>query len=119
MNAQIGSGTRKAIGGLTAIAIVSFSLLVLDRGHIAAAPRGVVEIGELVPVVGSSPVVAMLPEVTVFAGRDESASGFRVASLPEVVVVASRAASQLAGVQARGSEPRQQGLLSVNSALLK
>ena len=119
MNAQIGSGTRKVIGGLTAITIVSFSLLVLDRGHTAAAPRGVVEIGELVPVAGPRPFVAMLPEVTVFAGRGEPASGLLVASLPEVVVVASRAASQLAGVQVSGSEPRPQGLLSVNSALLK
>lgn len=119
MNAKIESGARKAIGGLTAIAIVSFSLLVLDQGYIAAAPRGVVEIGELVPIAGPSPVVAMLPEVTVFAGRDEPASGFLVASLPEVVVVASRAASQLAGVQAGGGEPRPQGLLPLSSALLK
>jgi hypothetical protein len=113
MNAKIESGARKAIGGLTAVAIVSFSLLVLDQGYIAAAPRGVVEIGELVPV------VAMLPEVTVLAGRDEPASGFLAASLPEVVVTASRAASQLAGVQAAGGQPRPQGLLPLTSALLK
>lgn len=119
MNAKIESGARKAIGGLTAIAIVSFSLLVLDQGYIAAAPRGIVEIGELVPVAGPSPVVAILPEVTVFAGRDEPAAGFLVASLPEVVVTASRAVSQLAGVEAGGSQPRPQGLLPVSGALLK
>lgn len=119
MYAKIESGARKAIGGLTAIAIVSFSLLVLDQGYIAAAPRGVVEIGELVPVAGPGPVVAMLPEVTVLAGRDEPTAGLLVATLPEVIVTASRAASQLAGVQEGGSQARPQGLLPLASALLK
>lgn len=118
MNTQIGSSTRMTIGGLTAIAIVSFSLLVLDQAHIAAAPRGVVEIGELIPAESPSGAVGMLPEVTVIAGRDETEHGFLVASLPEVVVVASRAAVQVAGLPGGGGH-QPQTLISVDSALLK
>ena len=119
MDAQIGSITRKAIGGLTAIAIVSFSLLVLDQGHIGAARRGIVEIGELIPVADSSRAVAVLPELTVTATREEPANGLLVASLPEAVVVASRAPTQLAGLQAGVSGRHPHALLRKSSALLK
>lgn len=41
----------KVISAGLAAAIVAAGALALDQGHIAAAPRGIVEIGELVPVV--------------------------------------------------------------------
>ena len=38
------------VSTVLATAIVAAAALTLDQGHIVAAPRGVVEIGELVPV---------------------------------------------------------------------
>lgn len=38
------------VSTLLATAVVTFAALTLDQGHIAAAPRGIVEIGTLVPV---------------------------------------------------------------------
>jgi hypothetical protein len=38
------------VSTLLATTIVTFAALTLDQGHIAAAPRGIVEIGTLVPV---------------------------------------------------------------------
>ncbi len=38
------------VSTILATTIVTFAALTLDQGHIAAAPRGVVEIGTLVPV---------------------------------------------------------------------
>lgn len=102
METQIGSSIRNAIGMLSAIGIVSFSILVLDQGHIAAARHGVVEIGELVPAEATTVTsVVLLPEVTVL-GRVEPASVLVAASLPEVVVVAERAAAQVASLGAAG-----------------
>ena len=65
--------------GLGAIAIVSFSGLVLDQAHLASAPRGTVEVGELTPV---------------------GEAGMTIAALPEVVVVAKRVASRVAQADA-------------------
>lgn len=36
-----------AISTLIATTIVSFAALTLDQGHIAAAPRGIIEVGAL------------------------------------------------------------------------
>ena len=38
------------VSTILAATIVTFGALALDQGHIAAAPRGIVEIGTLVPV---------------------------------------------------------------------
>ncbi|MGE0031302.1 MAG: hypothetical protein AB7P94_17465 [Steroidobacteraceae bacterium] len=38
------------VSTILATTIVTFAALTLDQGHIAAAPRGIVEIGTLVPV---------------------------------------------------------------------
>ncbi len=38
------------VSTVLATAVVSFAALTLDQGHIAAATRGIVEIGTLVPV---------------------------------------------------------------------
>ena len=38
------------VSAVLATTIVAFAALTLDQGHIAAAPRGIVEVGTLVPV---------------------------------------------------------------------
>jgi hypothetical protein len=38
------------VSTILATTIVTFAALTLDQGHIAAAPRGIVEVGTLVPV---------------------------------------------------------------------
>jgi hypothetical protein len=53
---------------VTAAAIVALSGLALDRGHIAAAPDGTVEVGQLMPV-DALPGVETLAEVVVSATR--------------------------------------------------
>lgn len=52
-----------------AAAIVAFGALALDQGHIAAAPRGIVEIGALIPVEAAPQIATLLPEVVVSAAR--------------------------------------------------
>ena len=44
------------VSTILAATIVTFAALTLDQGHIAAAPRGIVEIGTLVPVESVSTV---------------------------------------------------------------
>lgn len=44
------------VSTILATTIVTFAALTLDQGHIAAAPRGIVEIGTLVPVEQAAPV---------------------------------------------------------------
>ena len=63
-------GIHSVVSAIVAVTIVSFGALALDQGHIAAAPRGIVEVGEL-----SLVDVAQMPSVT----------------LPEVVVSARHA----------------------------
>jgi hypothetical protein len=79
---------------VAAVTIVSFSGLVLDQAHIAAAPRGTVEVGELTPVGEAGMAIAVLPEVIVVAKREpaERAQFAATTQLPEIVVVAKRAA---------------------------
>jgi hypothetical protein len=59
---------RGALSALLAAAIVGTSGLALDKGHIAAAPAGIVEVGQLSPV-DVLPQVAALPAVIVVAPR--------------------------------------------------
>ena len=59
---------RSALSSVLAAAIVAVSGLALDRGHIAAAPAGTVEVGQLTPV-DALPGSATLAEVVVRATR--------------------------------------------------
>lgn len=98
MFTMVAQNTRKTISAVAAVAIVSFSGLVLDQAHIAAAPRGTIEVGELTPVGEAGMAIAALPEVIVVAKR-EPALNARYAvttQLPEIVVVAKRAAHLVA-----------------------
>jgi hypothetical protein len=59
---------RNTLSTVLAAAIVGLSGLALDRGHIAAAPDGTVEVGQLMPV-DALPGVASLAAVVVTAPR--------------------------------------------------
>lgn len=97
----IAMNTRKAIGTVAAVAIVSASGLVLDQAHLAAAPRGIVEVGELAPVGGATTQLAALPEVVVRAKREDMPRYVVTTELPEIVVVAKRAAQFVAKDEAK------------------
>ena len=59
----------RVISAALAAAIVAGGALAMDRGHIAAAPRGVVEVGELMPVADGELYATRLPEIAVTASR--------------------------------------------------
>lgn len=62
--------TRRTVSAMAAVAIVSLSGLVMDQAHLAAAPRGIVEVGELTLVNEAQMASVTLPEVTVVAKRE-------------------------------------------------
>ena len=109
--------SRKTISAVAAIAIVSFGGLVLDQAHLAAAPRGTVEVGELTPVGETQMALATLPEVVVIAKRESSdfAQFAATTQLPEIVVVASRVAHRVAKSDSDGPAMK----VDAESALLK
>ena len=94
MFTMVAQSTRKTFSAVAAVAIVSFGGLVMDQAHLAAAPQGSIEIGELTAIDGRA-TLAQLPEVVVVAKR-ESATYYAAAQLPEIVVVAKRVASMVA-----------------------
>ena len=71
MNTMVAQGTRKAFSAAAAVAIVSFGALALDQAHLASAPRGTIEVGELTALDGQA-TLAQLPEVVVVAKREAS-----------------------------------------------
>jgi hypothetical protein len=96
MFTMVAENTRKAMSAVAAIAIVTASGFVMDQGHLAGAPRGTVEVGELTLVGDGQLAQVMLPEVVVVAKR-ESATFFAAATqLPEIVVVAKRVVTLVA-----------------------
>ncbi len=94
MFTMVAENTRKTFSAVAAVAIVSFGGLVMDQAHLAAAPEGRVEVGELTAL-GSVTTLAQLPEVRVVAKR-EAATQFAATQLPEIVVVAKRVAQMVA-----------------------
>ena len=94
MFTMVAKSTRKTLSAAAAVAIVSLGGLVMDQAHLAAAPRGTIEVGEPT-VVDGSVTLAQLPEVIVVAKR-ESTRYFAAAQLPEIVVVAKRVAHLVA-----------------------
>lgn len=95
MFTMVAQSTRKTFSAVAAVAIVSFSGLVMDQAHLAAAPQGTIEIGELTALDTAGATLAQLPEVVVVAKR-ESATYYAAAQLPEIVVVAKRVAHMVA-----------------------
>lgn len=59
---------RGTLSTALAATIVAIGGLTLDRGHLAGAPAGIVEIGELTPA-DALPRMAALPEIVVRAKR--------------------------------------------------
>jgi len=96
--------TRKTISAVAAVAIVAFGGLVMDQAHLAAAPAGTVEVGELTLVADAGTAIAALPEVIVVAKRESAFDAGFVATtqLPEIVVVASRVAQRVAQADEEG-----------------
>jgi hypothetical protein len=74
MNSSNPYGYRGALPAVLAALIVGMSGLALDKGHIAAAPAGSIEIGTPTPV-DVLPQVAALPAVIVSAPRLARAAG--------------------------------------------
>jgi len=94
MFTMVAENTRKTFSAVAAVAIVSFGGLVMDQAYLAAAPKGIVEVGELTALYGAI-ALAQLPEVMVVAKR-EAATQYAATQLPEIVVVAKRVAQMVA-----------------------
>jgi len=61
-------GLHRNLSAVLAAIIVAARGLVFDRAHLASAPEGVVEIGQLEPVEATVEIAA-LPEIVVTAKR--------------------------------------------------
>jgi hypothetical protein len=94
MFTMLTENTRRTFGTVAAVAIVAFTGLTLDQGHLGALPQGTVEVGELTPVNVMQLAQVTLPEIVVTGQReqDSQVASATVPMLPEVVVVASREA---------------------------
>jgi hypothetical protein len=114
------NSTRRTVSAMAAVAIVSLSGLVMDQAHLAAAPRGTVEVGELTLVNEAQIAAVTLPEVTVVAKRfsQGNARFAATAELPEIVVVAKRVAT-LVAQSAAVTEPGKSVNSAAEGALLK
>ena len=60
---------RQLISGVAAVAIIVFAGLALDQAHLAAAPLGTVEVGELTPVGLEKLAQVTWPEIVITAER--------------------------------------------------
>ena len=120
MFTYIENSTRRTVSAMAAVAIVSLSGLVMDQGHLAAAPRGTVEVGELTLVNEAQMAAVTLPEVTVVAKRFSQGNAMfaATAELPEIVVVAKRVAT-LVAQSAVATEPGKSVNGAAEGALLK
>jgi len=109
--------SRKTISAAAAVAIVAFSGLVMDQAHLASAPAGTVEVGELTPVADAGMTIAALPEVLVVAKRLSAfdANFAATTQLPEIVVVATRVAQRVAKSEGEGPSMK----IDAEGALLK
>lgn len=61
-------GTHRNLATVVAAAIVAVSGLIFDRAHLAAAPEGSIEVGQL-EAVWSPAAIATLPDIVVTAKR--------------------------------------------------
>jgi len=100
MFTMINDNSRKLFSAFAAVAIVGFMGLTFDQGHTAAAPRGVVELGELSPVGEAQIATVMLPELIVTGSRLE-ANPAELPMLAEVVVLGQRETAVAATAQAK------------------
>ncbi len=61
-------GIQRNLSAVLAALIVAASGLVFDRAHLASAPEGIVEVGQLT-LVEAPVLIAALPEIVVTAKR--------------------------------------------------
>jgi len=61
-------GIHRNVAAVLAAAVVAVSGLVWDRAHLASAPEGTVEIGQLAPVEAEARIAA-LPEIVVIGQK--------------------------------------------------
>jgi hypothetical protein len=116
MFTMVANSTRKMVSAVAAVAIVSAGALVLDQAHVAAAPAGSVEVGELTLVNEAEIASVRLPEVTVVARRATrpAAQFAATAALPEIVVLAKRVTGLVAqqrAIQRVGLDAGAEGAL--------
>jgi hypothetical protein len=107
MFTMINESTRRMVSAFAAVAVVGFSALTLDQAHIAAAPRGVVEVGELVPIAEAQIARVELPEIEVRASRLAPEPAIFAGELPrlsELVVVGRREVSVAASSADHGAD---------------
>ena len=92
MFTMLTENTRRTVSTMAAVAVVAFTGLTLDQGHLGALPQGTVEVGELTPVNVMQMASVTLPEIVVTGQRTqvELLAKAPIPMLPEVVVVASR-----------------------------
>lgn len=114
----VAENTRKAMSAVAAVAIVATSGFVMDQAHLASAPRGTVEVGELTLVAVAQMAQVMLPEVVVVAKRESATFLAGVTRLPEIVVVAKRVADLVAKSDAK-AQPTSAMNAGTEGALLK
>ncbi len=110
--------TRKAMSAVAAVAIVATSGFVMDQAHLASAPRGTVEVGELTLVGDGQLAQVTLPEVVVVAKRESATFLATATQLPEIVVVAKRVAHMVAKSDAK-AQPSSAMNAGTEGALLK
>jgi len=93
MFTMVTDNARRVFSAVAAVAVVAFGALAMDQGHLGAAPRGVVEVGDFTILNPERLVHVTLPEVVVTAARIGTGPAQAAAALPmlpEVVVTASR-----------------------------
>ncbi len=94
MFTMMNESTRRIFSAFAAVAVVGFAGLAVDQADRASLPRGVVEIGELVPVAEAEIAQVVFPEIEVTASRLSPARfAGELPRLPELVVVGRREVS--------------------------
>jgi hypothetical protein len=72
MFTMLTENTRRTVSAMAAVAVVAFTGLSLDQGHLGALPQGTVEVGELTVVDVMQMASVTLPEIVVTGERIES-----------------------------------------------
>ena len=109
MFTMIQDNSRRFVSAFAAVMFTAVTVAGIDPGPHASTPRGVVELGELVPVEqGASQLAAtaeaLLPEVVVTASRLEAQPVMfagELPRLPELVIVGRRDVAVAATAPAR------------------
>jgi hypothetical protein len=72
MFTMLTENTRRTVSAMAAVAVVAFTGLSLDQGHLGALPQGTVEVGELTVVDVMQMASVTLPEIVVTGERIET-----------------------------------------------